>query len=1223
MYGDFTRISDDPARHYKKVLKQQGRISVDADDNEQAHIDDRLRQVGTADVVGPSGAPKEGGGFRIAVDEAGEVSVSAGRMYVDGVLCQLEADATYAKQPDLLDPPAYAPPASGDRTDIVYLDTWDRHVSGIEDGRLLDPAFGGIDTATRVQTLAQVRILPDADAASCVRPGAKWDRLVRPSGARLSTAAEAEESADDPCLVSEGGGYRGLENRLYRVEVHDGGEPYAWPRGADAVDAAVPAGPMSGTQVQAARDPADGAWAPGQWVEVFSDRSDGLGEKGLLARVEMVASAGSGPARTLTLGPHPSNEDGFAAAAAAFGDDGDNPNRRVRRVASWKWSRDNGSVAYPRIADDPEPSDDKLTIAGAGRDEVLRLRSGHWVEVLGETTALAGRPGTLAEVEDVSPTHVVQLKRGVAAHKLEAAVRLRRWDQGGGALAAVVGRAEPLEDGVEVTFGGERFRTGDHWSFAARTVEADVERLVDEPPLGFAHRYARLALVRWSHPGGVRTVAVRDCRRVFLPLARRPDCCTVTVGNGVDSHGEFDSVQDAVDALPDEGGCVRVLAGDFALDEPVQVERPNVRITGCGGRTRLLAADGEPAVAVLGVAGCAVESLTLEARGSDLGALFVAGADRLRVAGCRIANAPSADVAAGEDPAVLAVDGDGVACSALAVSDCTLDGNVGASVRARGLSFEGNRLPAGGLWLRTGTRGATVRGNEIGAPDGAPGWGILLGGAVEGDGAEDTWPFGEKAEAAPAEPTAPPPEPPTHRTDEGTGDAASGAEGAEAEADEDEPGQGAAAAGARFVAEEPMPMQDISIEGNRIVGMAEAGVGWRVLGGMRRLRLVDNVVEGCAVDPTDPLRMGVGVAACDELLVRGNRIVGNGAGQPTFGLMLVGCRAAVVEGNRVAGNGVVAQPPQPEGEEDEPEEGTEEYEERYGSDLSEEDRRKLEEARRRKMEYDRAMAEEDEPEEEFDGPHFQAAAVVAAFGGEGRPALEMRGNVLSCPRGPALLAGVLGSGSIAGNELLARGDWGFGRLLRARAVFLLGYSAPDAGLPGRLAFMGNRVLWDSVGPPARVPAQYRAVERWFPPNTAARTLVASGETDLLLEGNHVRLETDPEWPQMEASVEAATKGSVRAIGNRFEEVRKERDDEEEDEGTSGTGTAGGGQGDDDPVPEPVNNSYACELDSLFNLAMGNQADHCILLGESAMNVHNQERMCQPSQVNNVHGTVHQ
>ena len=38
MKGDFARVTFDPSRHYSQVFQQQGRVLLEADWNEQAHI---------------------------------------------------------------------------------------------------------------------------------------------------------------------------------------------------------------------------------------------------------------------------------------------------------------------------------------------------------------------------------------------------------------------------------------------------------------------------------------------------------------------------------------------------------------------------------------------------------------------------------------------------------------------------------------------------------------------------------------------------------------------------------------------------------------------------------------------------------------------------------------------------------------------------------------------------------------------------------------------------------------------------------------------------------------------------------------------------------------------------------------------------------------------------------------------------------------------------------
>src|SRR5688572_32947794 len=91
MKGDFTRFTYDPAKRYTAVLKQQGRVELDADYNEHAFMRDRLARITATDVIGPVGAPETGGGFAIGIAGGGQdLTVSEGRIYVAGILCEAE-----------------------------------------------------------------------------------------------------------------------------------------------------------------------------------------------------------------------------------------------------------------------------------------------------------------------------------------------------------------------------------------------------------------------------------------------------------------------------------------------------------------------------------------------------------------------------------------------------------------------------------------------------------------------------------------------------------------------------------------------------------------------------------------------------------------------------------------------------------------------------------------------------------------------------------------------------------------------------------------------------------------------------------------------------------------------------------------------------------------------------------------------------------------------------
>src|SRR5439155_8984987 len=146
MNGDFTRLTFRPDRHYSSVRLQQGRVVLDADWNEQVDIGAHRDRTATRDVVGPCGAPLHDAGFALR-PQAGTTDtwsgvIGAGRYYVDGTLCENEADTLFGDQPD--QPGAALPSQTG--TYVAYLDVWQRHLTALDQPNLREVALGGPDT---------------------------------------------------------------------------------------------------------------------------------------------------------------------------------------------------------------------------------------------------------------------------------------------------------------------------------------------------------------------------------------------------------------------------------------------------------------------------------------------------------------------------------------------------------------------------------------------------------------------------------------------------------------------------------------------------------------------------------------------------------------------------------------------------------------------------------------------------------------------------------------------------------------------------------------------------------------------------------------------------------------------------------------------------------------------------------------------------------------------
>ena len=257
MKGDITRETFRPQRHYWGVLRQQGRVDIDADWNEQVRIGRHHDITRTADLIGPSGGPVSGAGFELSVDTSGAVRISAGRYYVAGILAENEADVPLDAQPD---PPGDEVP-EGEGFHLAYLDVWDRHVTALDDPAIREVALGGPDTATRARTIWQVRTMPltaagaaaspefatalDALAAAttdearqaalqelrelalgetCLAPLSPVHGSLEPGTGSMAARSTPGDDTDELCRFGEGGGgYTRLENRLYRVEIHNPG----------------------------------------------------------------------------------------------------------------------------------------------------------------------------------------------------------------------------------------------------------------------------------------------------------------------------------------------------------------------------------------------------------------------------------------------------------------------------------------------------------------------------------------------------------------------------------------------------------------------------------------------------------------------------------------------------------------------------------------------------------------------------------------------------------------------------------------------------------------------------------------------------------------------------------------------------------------------------------------------------------------------------------------
>lgn len=322
MKGDFTRDTFDPTKYFSRVLMQQGRVQLDADWNEQTSILLHYLRTLAKDILGPHAGPASDMGFDIITQDMvetalvsklnaiesdanrkqileeqvkkGNAVIGPGRYYVQGILVENYRGILYTEQPgypfnDETKLEALQKLKSGF---LVYLDVWERHVTNVEDDAIREVALGGPDTCTRAQVVWQVKVLLQPAGTNVFNCDAVKTLLPMGTG-KLRARARIDKPPTELCTIPPESRYRGAENHLYRVEIHQvdtstGGATFKWSRENGSVT--FPVRSLAGTTVtleHLGRDKCLGL-APGNWVEVVDD-AIAFGETaGLLARVETV-----------------------------------------------------------------------------------------------------------------------------------------------------------------------------------------------------------------------------------------------------------------------------------------------------------------------------------------------------------------------------------------------------------------------------------------------------------------------------------------------------------------------------------------------------------------------------------------------------------------------------------------------------------------------------------------------------------------------------------------------------------------------------------------------------------------------------------------------------------------------------------------------------------------------------------------------------------------------
>ncbi|MEO8148078.1 MAG: DUF6519 domain-containing protein [Bacteroidia bacterium] len=529
---DISRVNFDPKKHYSSLRMQQGRVLTEDDYNEDNRIHEEELRRSMVDIIGSFGSPDSG--FKIEnlrIDVAGVIGrinfdILAGTLYLGGLRLEMEDLETYRLQKDWLLQPFDLDQAPNsispalERFDLVYIEACQPEVCAVEDNSLFEVALGGPDTTTRLRTMRRVHLAADLGFCDCADA---WQQLLSNwKSDHLGTVNREFERITDVIL---------------KVTFSNSGLPE---------DLCTPsaAGGYLGAENQAIR------------VQIIDQThfTWGFDNASPLYRV-MVTDAG----QTVTMLTEPKDQYHWPLS------------NQVVEILPWSAVLPNG--------------------------EKVSEQMGHLSRV---DASYKPDEGYLTLTDPVPATFGIDWKSRSDKDDLDNQTPpeyfyMRVWNRGddlssSAAINFTTGIPVALgHTGLEVTITGTEIVAPDYWVIAARpetpnrVVPWELEQGI--APHGVRRFFAPLAVIRWSiESGQIVGEIMHDCRRKFGPLTQQECCCTYSVGDGIRSTGDFNSIQEAVDNLPERGGKICVLPGEH-LASVIIKNRRQIQISGCGDQS--------------------------------------------------------------------------------------------------------------------------------------------------------------------------------------------------------------------------------------------------------------------------------------------------------------------------------------------------------------------------------------------------------------------------------------------------------------------------------------------------------------------------------------------------------------------------------------------------------------------------------------------------------------
>jgi hypothetical protein len=526
---DISRINFDKTKHYSSVRMQQGRVLTDDDWNENARIENEIQRESNTDIIGPFGSPDDGFKINNLRLDAGLINfdILAGTLYLGGLRLVLETLETYRLQKDWLQQPALANGSpvfdEKERYDLVYLESWQQPVSAVEDSSLFEMALGGPDTTTRLRNMRRVHLASGIGFCSCADA---WNKLITDwQTGHLGTINDDFERIADTLL---------------KVSYSNTGLP-------EDLCTPAAAGGYLGAENQAIR------------VQLIDDThfTWGFDNASPLYRVAVSANG-----KTIKMLTEPKDQYHWPLS------------NQVLEILPWSAVLSNGEKVAEQIGHltKVENSYDPDTAEFTLQNPIAPSFGIDWKNRADKN-----------DLDDQTPPEYFYARVWNRGDDLSSDSKIS-FTSG---LPADLGHT-----GLQITITGNNRIAGDYWVIAARPETPDqvipwqLEQGI--PPHGIRRFFAPLAVIKWTNETNsdrlVSGKIIHDCRKKFHPLTEQECCCTFTVGDGKKSKGDFNSIQEAIDNLPADGGKICVLPGEHIANVVITQKR-QIRIMGCGEHT--------------------------------------------------------------------------------------------------------------------------------------------------------------------------------------------------------------------------------------------------------------------------------------------------------------------------------------------------------------------------------------------------------------------------------------------------------------------------------------------------------------------------------------------------------------------------------------------------------------------------------------------------------------